>query len=282
MNRLAQALVCLTDPTAKQHYDTALGLAVADKAGAPLPAGRNRVPPAPQPPVSEETKVPTRTQLDWSATPPPVRVATAPEAATPVAQHSPASSAPTVAAAPSADPGREAVRAARAARRGLGTRGALYRRLQDTRRMLRAWDQAGKYLARARGRLTRPAEAAELTRRLARLDALLVAFPPLIGDAGQPGYRVVALARDENVVHMFKAMSDTEREALAQDWSLGRAVLLAHQRYVRQLARSVRRQGWLQRALRALQVAINDHPAWILVLVAVAFLLFGITLWSRL
>ncbi|HKB42673.1 MAG TPA: hypothetical protein VKD72_39960, partial [Gemmataceae bacterium] len=55
------------------------------------------------------------------------------------------------------DPFVEAARSSEPARRGLGTKRALYYRIARTRALLRVWDQAGKYLNQPTRRLTRPA-----------------------------------------------------------------------------------------------------------------------------
>jgi hypothetical protein len=175
-----------------------------------------------------------------------------------------------------ADPVLEEARFSRSARRGLATRRALYERLLACRRLLRAWDLVGKYLTRTKTQLARASDAADLARRLSRLEARLQDFPPLLGQAGQPGYRVLVLARDDQPARAFKALSLAERQALALDWKVSRTMLLAHQQYVRKVVRGLRRQGWLGRAVRAVRVTLNDHPAWALLGTLVAFLILVI------
>jgi hypothetical protein len=315
MNRLAQAVVCLTDPTARRQYDASLGLlangngaeqtpaaAVERQAAAvsaptmPAKVGNGAPTPAPVPQgvpsaAMDETAVrPPQTRVDWATAPPPVReVATpAPPPAPAAATTSPtdqvtALAGPTAPAAlPSepADPFLEAARSSPVARRGLGTRRGLYRRLLVTRTLLRLWDQAGKYVDRPKRRLVRPAEGAELARRLARLDQLLHKFPALLGQAGLPGYRVVMLARDDNVGSQFQSLSLAEREALALDWQAGRAVLRAHRHFVGRVVRRLRRQSWLQRGLRSVRAWLEDHPGWVVMVLVVALLLASASVWS--
>jgi hypothetical protein len=294
MNRLAQALVCLTDPAAKLRYDASLGL-VANGAAtqtappapppvlapAPPPLANGPAAPAVLPADLEETAVNApQTRLDWDVTPPPIRVPRPPEAdppaEAPAAPQAPEAPAPPAApaAAPAlpsqpADPVLAAARTSREARRGLGTRRALYERLVATRDLLRAWDLAGRYLSRP-GRRPRPTESTDLTRRLLKVDRLLLDFPPLVGPAGQPGYRVVILAREQSVARAFKDLDADAREALALDWKVGRAVLLAHLRFVRDEVRAVRRQGRLKRVLRAASAWVNDHPGWVTAAVVLA------------
>src|SRR5262249_24879530 len=127
---------------------------------------------------SKDTAVlrPVQTQVDWRSAPPPVRVPPAEAVTAELAERTPVEGAPAAAngppppalAAPPADPAAppqpaqpaqapqpqpadrifEMARPSPEARRGLGTRRALYRRILTTRRLLRAWNRAGKYLAR--------------------------------------------------------------------------------------------------------------------------------------
>jgi hypothetical protein len=276
MNRLAQALVCLTDPAAKQRYDLSLGLASNGTSPPTLVRatvnGPSALSPAVIPVGLDDTAInAVQTRLDWSKTPPPVRasgvVTPAAEAALPAPAEaptpSPDSAAPAMPpAAQPADPFVEAASKSRLARRGLGTRRALFERLVVTRALLRAWDQAGRFVARPKRQLVKTGEAAELARRLAKVDRLLLDFPPLIGQAGQPGYRVLMLAREENVARAFRALGPDEREALALDWKAGRAVVLAHRHFVGKVVWAQRRQGRLRRLLRPTRYWVNDHPAW--------------------
>src|SRR5205085_2212475 len=120
------------------------------------------------------------------------------------------------------------------ARRGLGTKRALYYRIARTRQLLRAWDQAGVFLSKPKRRLTKQAEAADLVRQLTTIRHLLRRFPPLLGEAGQPGYLVVALARQEMIVQTFRTLLPSQRERLAQDWQSGRELLVSHRQFLRQ------------------------------------------------
>jgi hypothetical protein len=255
---------------------------------------------------------PAQTQVDWrNATPPPVRapvlpiqivvpppangmppvsvVAPAPPAPAngdvpapvPAADSTPAAPAPpTPPAAPApapapvsrpVDPVFETARSPEA-RRGLSTRRRLYQRVLLTRRLLRTWDRLGKYVAKPKRKLARTAEENELTRLLERADGLLEQFPALIGQPGQPGYRVLSLAHDDAPVTMFNRQGATERDALARDWLAGQALLQAHRQFLRQQVKRLRRQGVLTRLLYSLQSAVNDHPVWVAVVVSLVTL----------
>ncbi len=227
------------------------------------------------------------------ATPPPVRIllpqqpatAAPPAPATPVspdpptgATVSPATPAPPQPAPaptpPAVDPVDDLARSSRDARRGLGTRRALYERILTTRHLQRAWSRAGKYLARPKRRLTRTVEETEFTRLLTQIDELLADFPPLLGEPGKPGYRVVALLQDDDVVGTFNRHDAADRDALALDWSAGQALLTAHRRFLLQQLKTRRRCNLLGRMALSIKAALLDHPVWtcigLLVVIGVA------------
>ncbi len=249
MNRLAQAFVCLSDRAAKRAYDDALlgnapaGGAVATAEAAPVPA--------PEP------------AADFVA-------ATAPSAQT-------LPEAPSAPAPASAPPHAATAREERLARRGLGTKRALYHRVAQTRRLIRAWEEAGEFLGQPDRRVGRPAEATELIRRLAAVRDLLRDFPRLLGEAGQPGYLVVALARQPAVVPMFQTLLPSQREALARDWRNAQRTLTAHRQFLREELRGLRRKSTWGRAVRAARAFLNEHPAALLLLLAL--LALNIAVW---
>ena len=69
----------------------------------------------------------------------------------------------------------------------------------------------------------------------------LLATPmPLMGQAGQPGYLVVALARQQMIVPTLQTLLPSQREALARDWQAGHALLRSIRQFLRQELRVVR------------------------------------------
>jgi hypothetical protein len=164
-----------------------------------------------------------------------------------------------------------------AARRGLGTKRALYRRLARTRELARAWEQAGKYLAWPKRRLTRPAEEAELVEVLTTIPGLLRGFPRLLGEAGQPGYLIVALARQQGIVPTFQTLLASQREAYARDWWAGRTLLGAHREFLREELRTLRKRSRLARYARAVRVFVAEQPGGLLVLLALVAL--NVAIW---
>jgi hypothetical protein len=170
----------------------------------------------------------------------------------------------------------ESARASVEARRGIGTLRGLIERIDHTRHLLWAWDQAGRYLNRSSRRLSRLAEQNDLNRWLEKIGELVEPFPRILGQPGQPGYRVVAMARLEMTAVMFNMLDPHQREALSRDWVAGRAVLLVHRRFLRKEFNEVRRSGLVGRLTRAARAALNDHPLWVLFGISLAALAVGL------
>ncbi|MBI1916266.1 MAG: hypothetical protein HYS12_16275 [Planctomycetes bacterium] len=177
------------------------------------------------------------------------------------------------------EPFLKAAQSSRVARRGLGTKRALYYRISRTRALLRVWDQAGKFLNEPSRRLRRPSEARELLEQLASIRRLLESFPPLLGEAGQPGYLVMALARQQIVVPTFQTLLPSQREALARDWSQAQKLLATHKDFLRQELRVLRRKTAVGRAVRALSAFLDEHPGGFLVLLGL--LALAVALWRE-
>ena len=270
MNRLAQAFVCLTDPESKRAYDAALLSQASVRSN--RSNGRLTAPPV-LPAASAAT------QLDLSITPGPAQseLDTQIQPAALPTQSEPALSAAGPPEKP--DPVVEAARLSRPARRGLGTKRALYHRIARTRQLLRSWEAVGKYLSDPARKINRPAEAIELIDELTAIRVQLANFPPLLGAAGQPGYLVVSLARQHIIVPTFQTLLPSQREALARDWKAGWKLLLAHRDFLRQEVRALRRRGFLGRALRAIRTVLTDQPGMVLLLLAL--LALNVALWRQ-
>ena len=271
MNRLAQAFVCLTDPAAKQAYDVELrgelgapavaveeapaGLSWLHNASEDLVPLEDEPVPAVVEPVQEFGEAYHNTklaELPLDATPPDIVI--------------PEGLPPNVAAAVATeklDPAAAEASAAQA-RRGIGTKRTLYFRIARTRKLLAAWDQAGKFLAHPQRRITKPAEATDLIRALGRIQTLLRGFPPVMGQAGQPGYHVVALASQTAPVPLFQTLLPSQRDALAQHWEAGKKLLTAHCQFLRQEARARRNRSKFGRGLRAATSFVVDNPEYVL------------------
>jgi hypothetical protein len=130
-------------------------------------------------------------------------------------------------------------------RHGLGTKRALYRRIRKTRRLLHAWERAGKFLRKPKRQLKNETEAKELGKALAAIGEHLKGLPRFLGRPGQPGYRIAARARLAYSVDWLNSLDDEQRELLAQDWAAGQTLLSSHRQFLRKEARSIRNlSGW--------------------------------------
>lgn len=304
MNRLAQAFVCLTDAASKKTYDAQLGIGAGTGGIGVSPAGGGTG----VSPVSET--------LDWLSNPPPIvwlsekqpadapagefPPADIPAAPPPPRQPPPlpplpplipavgkprpparAEAVPIALSSPSAPPLEpvdtvwEAAHSG-AARRGIATKRALYQRIARTRGLLRLWQELGKYLSSPKRRLNRSVEGPHLLRLLDEITALLRGFPALLGEAGQPGYLVLALTQVDTV-KVFQSFSPHQREALSRDWHAASKLLTAHRDFLRRELRAMRQQPWRQRLLRASWSLLRDQPGTVLLLLAL--LALNVALW---
>lgn len=256
MNRVAQAFICLTEALSKADSEASQ----KNKAPGRANAGAAGVE------TQKLKKSKRHTEIDWRDTPPPVRVVaqTNTETVGPILRSKPAAeTVPELPVYRPVDPVMAFAQEAPEACRGLGTLPALIERINLTRKLICAWSQAGKYMSNANRKLTKASEEIDLTRRLNKILELAVDFPKIVGHPGQPGYRVVAMARLEMTSQMFKMFDQDQRAALARDWESGYRVLLSHRRYLRSQFKGLRRRGFMQLIVKAIRSALNDHPIWV-------------------
>jgi hypothetical protein len=149
------------------------------------------------------------------------------------------------------------------ARRGLGTNRALYYRVAQTRRLLREWSLLGHLLASPKKRIHRATDGLALMRRLADVRTLLKGFPPLLGEAGQPGYLVLALTQ-LGKVPSFQTFSTHQREALSRYWRAGLKLLQAHRDFLRRQLRATHKHTARKRLNRAVRLLLTQQPAVLL------------------
>jgi hypothetical protein len=321
MNRLAQALVCLTDAAAKQAYDAALfpadrrgneavsgGAAGRTKTEDPLGQllGRRGV----NGTSSGQAGLESQTEEDWRTAPPtayqdwqtappaaypswetsapPVRLPDAAEggpAEGPEAGPSPEDALPStdgpgaetnlqaaispLAQAQSADL-QTGLPAAAVPSGRLRNRRALYARITKLRQLLWAWKQAGEFLKQEPTRVVnRPADAMDLMAHMHAIRELLRQPPSLLGNAGEAGYHVQTLARQEDIVPRLKKLSPPQRESLARDWQAGYEFLLENKRLLRQELREHHSRGIVARAVHFLSAAVSDNVGLILFVLGV-------------
>jgi hypothetical protein len=181
------------------------------------------------------------------------------------------------------DPLLESIRNSTGVRRGIEYRRGLYRRVRWLRRLVRAWERMGKYVHRPKRRLSKLAEETDLTRLLLSLEDLLQEAPAVLGEPGQPGYRVLALATQEPVIERFKALSDHDRALLARDWVAGRELLAAYRRFLREQVVAQRHLTGLQHLRCRIDALLTEHLVLVLgsLGLAAVLILAGVYFWPR-
>jgi hypothetical protein len=264
MNRLAQAYVCLTEPASKRAYDAAtLG------AGAAVGVAEPTHLPSPPPDAFAWLFGPALTRSrSPSSTPPPLA------RLSPLA---PPKSPQPVESTELIDPVIAAAQQSATARRGLGTKRALYTRVVATRRFLSFWVELGKYIESPTRRVSRSGDGPELNRLFQEMVRLRRRFPRLIGAAGQPGYLVVVLAEQEKAGKSIRALDESQRGALSRDWSAGLKLLTAHRDFLRQEIRAMHKRSFKDRMKRAAYAVLTDQPATTFILLLL--LALNIALW---
>jgi hypothetical protein len=321
MMHLAKAYDCLTNPVRKRAYDTltfphlATAQAPVHSARHPTVLDTDTAETAPVssiPPVVREVKEGSRPPLQWQsitaappvrpardpaeppgrvpaandpAEPPPVRlqVPVAEPAASgdfPVAQPAPGPVQPPMETTGDATSARPATFATVGLER-LATRRDYFECLCWTRRLVRAWNRAGKYLNKPGRKLVKAAEGNELTRLLFAIDNVLHEAPGLLGQPGQPGYRILALCSQEPVADHFKTLDERQRAALAQDWTAGSAHLAEFRKQLMEQVKSQRRLTRWQRGRRAVDGLLALYGGYVILvfILLAALVLLAASLW---
>ncbi|MCS6865762.1 MAG: hypothetical protein RMJ56_14790 [Gemmataceae bacterium] len=261
MNRLAQALVCLTDREARAAYDRSLGLAtlavdqgddeaevyVAEEVTertlsepAEIPRGEkaetptNRLPPTPQPESTLDTfgpSPPLRAANEWAET----------------TQLSKNITVKTI------------------------SRRAIYRRLATVRRALRAWEALRPFLGTPGETLATPVAVFTFLQALKLARAAVPGVARLIGEPGRPGSVVAALVRSSHPVHLVRLLVPSQRQSVARDWQRGYDELQRAYVRLRTMAVAARPRPATYELLPLLR-AVRQSPEWLLVLAALVAL----------
>jgi hypothetical protein len=279
MNRLAQALVCLTDSVAKAAYDENLTPATHHP---PTPPVRTRdtaspafvvvaeplfddevfsddeaaVPPSDPTEMTQILEMPfepglpaaTYEVLEWDASP---------EAALDLPAYEvvpPPQSAP-LELPPDEPP---------------ATRRELYSRLALVRKMLRVWEKLRPTLADPKHPLDRPAAVLALLDALSEVRPLVDRLRGIVGAPGAPGGIIVALAAQPVILDTFRVLLPSQRQAVAIDWRRGQLALQQEYTQLRRLSRAGRGQSRAPGAAAALWHWLSRKPE--VVLVALGFL----------
>jgi len=259
MNRLAQAYVCLTEPANKQAYDAVLlGGAASAATAVAVAESAPALTPAPDALAWLFGPALTRSRSPSSTPPPQARLT---PLSPPVQAETPQPVEPTSELAELVDPIVAAAQQSAPARRGLGTKQALYMRVVATRRFLSVWQELGKYLESPKRRVSRSADGPELNRLFQEMVRLRRRFPRILGAAGQPGYLLGVFAEQEDAAKGIRALDESQREALSRDWSAGRKLLTAHRDFLRREIRAMRKRTLKDRMVLAVQAVFTDQPA---------------------
>ncbi len=290
MNLLAQAMISLTDPSARHEYDRDLGVETreADQAPEPEEEEETRESPAiaapPEPPSSARVAV-------WSkrAPPPPPPPSGEVEAPLPepiqifeleeepetleeaAADEEEALEIPRVILADEEEPRQKGVDLARDERR------RLYREIVRIRRVIRIWEQLQGYLDNAAKTFTRRMDALAFMNCLADLRPMLESVSGLIGGPNEPGNLIASLARQQLVVDMFRSFLPGQREALADDCREAHDILIEHYRRLRRDAKRMTKKGFRRRVVYPFYRHLAARPEWLflflgLVALTIAFI----------
>jgi hypothetical protein len=274
MNRLAQALVCLTDPVARAAYDRGLGipappfevvedelpLAAAAPAEVPFEPGL-RPPGEPQQSAHE---------VVWEPDPLPYEVVPDEPKGKPPPLPPAFGTAPQDAVEPEFLPV-EPVAPAPAPI----SRRAVYRRLAALRRAMRAWENLRPVFGNPTESLATPVAVLLFVQALAEARAALPGVANVIRAPGTPGGTVAALVRLPHAIHAVRVLVPSQRQAVALDWRRGYEALRRERVRLRELAfvaRPRRRTGAAVRFLREL----SRTPEWCLLVLALAALVFAL------
>jgi hypothetical protein len=176
---------------------------------------------------------------------------------------------------PLSDSGKiEAIYLSKAAMRDIGSRRDLYERVLWTRRLSRCWVRIGKFMQKPKRKLTKPAEEAELARLLTEIDEV-----EILGQPGHAGYRLMALAAQEQVAARFKAMDELDREALSRDWEAGKVVLAEYKEFLKRKVVGHRRLSPLQRVGALADTFVGANWLWVIFGFGVVALLLLAVVW---
>jgi hypothetical protein len=224
MNRLAQAMICLTDEGSRVAYAAQIAPELTSRGSSPG-AVPEIVPPAEvEPPAPGAVPL---AQLPIGPTDSGVSPAVAPVPLELDAVH---------------------------------TRRDLYFRIARTRQIQQLWASVGKHLDNPRHRLSRPTEAADLIHEMKSLSRLIQSYPSRLGQAGQPGYLVLALARQQLIVPTLQTLQLSQRMALARDWKAGQDFLIEQNGMLRTRSRALRRRTPWNHLVRLSRSLLNNHP----------------------
>jgi hypothetical protein len=289
MNRLAQALITLTDAAEKAAYDAELGLPTLS-APPPPPARPPARPKSAAPARGEPLVIASPVFEDAFADEAPVGIRVDPDdtqeieiPSFEVIDAEPPSGNLVVSTAelmdfPEAPPASgggpvgvvEAVALAPGRRRATdpATRRWVYTRLALVRRAVRTWERFRPLFVDPEDPVARPGRVLLLLEATVATRDILPHLRGVIGEFGQPGGLVAALVNRPLVLDTFRRLLPDQRLVVGADWKAGLAEL--HGEYAR--LRQISRQGRSALAGPAGSLLLwrwlRDNPEWALLLLA--------------
>lgn len=160
------------------------------------------------------------------------------------------------------------------------SRRALFRRLAAIRRLQAPWQKLKPFLGNPREPIDRPIQVLLLLEVVADLRPLMGNVPGLIGKLSEPGGLVAAVLRQPLSLHTIRSLLPDQRQAIADDWERAELALIRESARLRELVRSgrpfrqrIRKQSSLWRSARWLMKTPESLLLAITLLIAFAALL---------
>ncbi|HEY2908694.1 MAG TPA: hypothetical protein VGI99_00520 [Gemmataceae bacterium] len=288
MNRLAQALITLTDPIGKAAYDEELGFAAEPTARLlkpqfakpiePLTPARRPAPLVVAPPVIDDEpffddaqfEIPDATDVTQEIAVPEGEAVKGYEMAD--AEPLPPRPRATVVEAPLKPPRvrAELIEAEELPEGGPppASRRWIYTRLALLRRALRAWDRLGSILGDPQEPIDRPGRLLLLLEAVAAMRPHLPALSGVVGGVDQPGGTVVTILNQPLLLDTLRRLLPDQRQTLAIDWRRGHSELQDEYVRLRKLARESRTRGEGRPRLPAVVRWLRDFPELLLLAAA--------------
>jgi hypothetical protein len=241
MNRLAQALLCLTNPTEKASYDHEL-FRVAGAAGVPENSKS-------APTQSDFASIPVAlpmTPSDPGAGRAPLFIAQAPppEPLADIERKPPLFPLQTL------PPGRK----------------SLLRTVLLARRLLGEWQVVGNLLFGPNRPGDEAGELHQLRRRLQAISSLLRSSSLPLGQQGQAGYKIISLGQSQSSIHGLSKLFTIQGESLVHDWNAGLDWLQQWRKVLKAEIGRQRRSSWPLRLIRKLGRTYLNHAGTVLFL----------------
>lgn len=291
MNRLAQALITLTDPAGKTAYDAELGLAASTKLPSPKFTRAVEPPPSRSAPLIVAEPVLDDSPFDDEAFEIPdatdatqeIFVPAKEAAGYPLAESGPLPPRPV----PALEPPRRTVPVAKvvaepapielvvAAPPPSTARRWIYTRLAQLRAARRAWERLGAILGDPQDPIDRPGRLLLLLEAAAAVRPHLPALAEVMAGAERPGAIVVAILNQPLMLDTLRRLLPDQRQALAIDWRRGQDELLDAYLRLRRQARESRDTGERGQRLPTALRWLLDYPELALIGLALFALLIA-------